>query len=88
MRLRKNDPMGPDTGELPDRGPQSLTTASKGHSCGRCGRSLTGRKVSFCSDGCRMRAKRAREQEKHRNLLNSIEDAVEQLRVGLGCGDD
>lgn len=67
--------------------PQSRTTASTGHSCERCDRPLTGRKMHFCSDACRMRDRRDDERRKRMDLLNTIAAAVEELRIDLGCGD-
>ena len=52
-----------------------------GRSCEACGRRLTGRKHVFCSDRCRMRARR---QARRIDLLNTIDATVEELRIELG----
>jgi predicted nucleic acid-binding Zn ribbon protein len=66
-----------------DRGPQPRTTASNGHSCEQCGRSLTGRKQRFCSDRCRMRARRQEQAARVNELLTTIEESVTALRGEL-----
>jgi predicted nucleic acid-binding Zn ribbon protein len=70
-----------------DRGPETRTTACAGQ-CRLCGRPLTGRKQRFCSDACRMAARRERQQHRGLELLNTIVGAVEELRADLGTADD
>jgi uncharacterized protein with Zn-ribbon domain DUF2116 len=62
---------------------EGRTTASETHSCEHCGEVLTGRKERFCSDRCRMKARRAKQQERVNELLTTIETAVSALRVEL-----
>lgn len=80
---------GESEGQEPEnRGPQSRRSASESLSCEHCGRPLTGRKERFCSDRCRMRDRRDLEHRRRLELLNTIDAAVEELRIGLGCDDD
>lgn len=66
-----------------DRRQEGRTTASEGLSCQECGVLLTGRKERFCSDRCRMKARRAKQQERVNELLAAIETAVCALRGEL-----
>ena len=74
---------GPDVHVLNDRGPESRTTASEERSCEHCGRGLTGRKQRFCSDRCRMKDRRAREDERRSDLLARLKGAVNDLENDL-----
>lgn len=66
-----------------NRGPQPLTTAPQGPSCRHCGRPLTGRKKTFCSDACRMRARRTQTLARLDELLHRISTDVADLRAEL-----
>jgi hypothetical protein len=63
-----------------DRGPESRTTASGGHSCASCGRPLTGRKERFCSDRCRMAMRRVKQRQRIEPLLETAESTLGALR--------
>lgn len=63
-----------------DRGPEPRTTASLQHSCETCQRPLTGRKIRFCSDRCRMHERRATKAGRFSELLTTIEQATTALR--------
>jgi hypothetical protein len=70
---------------LDDRGVETRMTASEQASCEHCGRPLTGRKQQFCSDRCRMAARRDIRAERIRGLLNIIRtttDAIEAECLG------
>jgi predicted nucleic acid-binding Zn ribbon protein len=67
--------------------PEGRTTAFAGPSCAWCGNALAGRKERFCSDRCRMRSIRAAQRQRRVTLINTISDAVSELRQELG-GDD
>jgi predicted nucleic acid-binding Zn ribbon protein len=62
---------------------QGRTTASEGHSCERCQKPLSGRKERFCSDACRMAARRQLRALRVQQLLAELEAAVDGLRVEL-----
>ncbi len=78
---------GPDHA---DRCLQTRTTASEGPSCARCGGPLRGRRRTFCSDGCRMQARRAEQSDhearhvtRRQALLETIREAVAALEEEL-----
>jgi hypothetical protein len=75
--------MGPDLPSVEGRGPEARTTASSGLSCATCGRRLTGRKQRFCSDRCRMQARRAASAARLTHLLTTIERATTELRTAM-----
>ena len=69
------------------------TSASEGHSCRQCGESVPGRRRNFCSDRCRMRARRADDHARlrHRDarlqdLVADVERAVAALKAELASG--
>lgn len=64
-------------------GREGRTTASARPSCERCGKGLTGRKVRFCSDACRMAARRESQVSRVRELLEGLESGVAALRKEL-----
>jgi hypothetical protein len=59
------------------------TTAVENRPCDHCGRHLTGRKERFCSDRCRMRDRRNRDQARIDELLQRLEDGLDALREEL-----
>lgn len=62
---------------------QPRTTASDGRSCEHCQGPLTGRKVRFCSDRCRMRKRREQERARVHELLRRVETDLGVLREAL-----
>ena len=71
---------GSDIQRPEDGGPEPRTTAFGGHSCEQCGGPLTGRKVRFCSDRCRMRNHRQTERRNLEVLFEQAERALADLR--------
>ncbi len=82
-QLFLNEQAEPDGQAQDNRGPEPRTTASDGRCCQSCGRPLTGRKERFCSDRCRMRDRREREQARVDELLRRLKDDVDALREEL-----
>jgi hypothetical protein len=66
-----------------DRGPESRRAPLEGHSCEWCEGPLTGRKLRFCSDRCRMRHRRKEQAARINGLLRTIEESVASLRGEL-----
>ncbi len=62
---------------------EGRTTASEGPFCERCGQPLTGRQERFCSDRCRMWARRADEATRRRELLATMRQALSALEEEL-----
>ena len=61
---------------------EARTTASTGPSCAHCGGPVTGRRRNgYCSDRCRMAAKRAEEAALEEEALRQLERAVVALRT-------
>ena len=83
-------------GRTPASAPSSSTTRTSGsgdRSCRRCGRPIPGRRMKFCGDTCRMRAKRAEEVIRRRErdaridgLVVEVERALAALKAGLASG--
>ena len=68
----------------PDRRGEPRTSASLGPSCHVCGGAIRGRRRNgFCSDRCRMRARRAGRAARVEALLADIDHAVATLRREL-----
>jgi predicted nucleic acid-binding Zn ribbon protein len=88
--MQKEEPTQtrPDTRPVENRGPQPRTTASEGQSCERCGKPLTGRKLRYCSDRCRMQNRREDERRHLLELFNTIIAALNELRLSLGVRHD
>jgi len=64
------------------------TTGSEGHSgnanCRRCGGQIKGqRRNGFCSDRCRMAARREAEVERKREILEGLKNAVNAVATEL-----
>lgn len=60
------------------------TTGSEGQSCLRCGSPIGGRRRSgYCSDRCRMRARRAGYNQMQHDLIDRIKQSVRELEVAL-----
>ena len=74
---------GLDPNAMLERPVEPRTTAFEGLSCERCGVPLTGRKERFCSNRCRMRARRAVQATRRRDALRQIRDAVTVLEDEL-----
>lgn len=83
MQNDETNQNGPDVEALEERALRPRTTASEGASCDRCGRPLTGRKQRFCSDRCRMRARRTIDEERRRDLMNELHRVVRAVEVEL-----
>jgi hypothetical protein len=62
---------------------ETRTTALEHRSCGHCRCALTGHKLRFCSDRCRMRDRRQRERARIDELLKRLEDNLAALRAAL-----
>ena len=62
---------------------ETRTSASDGRSCRWCAGEIHGRRRHFCSDGCRMRARRAERKARVEELLADVEAAVATLRREL-----
>ena len=64
-------------------------TVSTARVCGSCGTTLTGRRrqAQFCSDGCRMRGRRASKTSRRRALLRRLKEAVAEIELEL-TGDE
>ena len=62
---------------------EARTTASDGRFCDGCGCPLKGRKKRFCSDRCRMRARRTRQAMRIAVWLASMEKAIAALKHEL-----
>ena len=61
---------------------QEPTSGSEERSCSWCGQEIAGRRRNgFCSDPCRLRARRAAKQERLEAGLASIEGRVERFVV-------
>ena len=70
--------MGSSAAESPTT---TRTSGSEGPSCGECGCLVTGRRRNgFCSDRCRMRAKRAAKRECLAKLVADAESALDAIR--------
>jgi predicted nucleic acid-binding Zn ribbon protein len=72
-----------------EMGLETRTSASQGGStqshCLRCGRPIQGRRRNgFCSDRCRMEARRESQQRRRIELLDAIDTALKELRQDLG----
>ena len=71
----------------PERGSEARTSASSAASCHWCGGAISGRRRNgFCSDRCRMRARRAERAVRVEGLLADIDEAVAALRAELRRG--
>jgi hypothetical protein len=58
------------------------TTGSDGRSCQRCGGEIRGRRWNgFCSDRCRMAARRERIDERRRDLLGRLRATVSEVEA-------
>jgi hypothetical protein len=67
-----------------EEAPATRTTASEGHSCLQCGRTIRGRRRNgFCADRCRMRNARTTRHARLDARLAAIEQAVAALREEL-----
>ena len=81
-RRQSRDGAGGGT-EIPDSRPSGNTTRTSGsvaHVCDVCGKAITGgRRNGFCSDRCRMRARRAAKQARVEHELAKIESAAENV---------
>jgi len=62
---------------------EARTTPFAGRSCEGCGKPLTGRKQHFCSDHCRMQARRAEQASRIAAWLGSMEEAIAGLKDEL-----
>ena len=78
---------GPNVHVFDDLAPEGRRSASEGRFCERCKGSLRGRKERFCSDACRMAARRERQSERLDHLLTQLAQVLADLRSELG-GDD
>ena len=68
----------------PDRRVDTRTSVSSGPSCRWRGGAIGGRRRNgFCSDRCRMRARRAERASRVGGLLADIDEAVAKLRHEL-----
>ena len=71
----------------PGRRVEARTSASSGSSCRECGGPIPGRRRNgFCSDRCRMQARRAERASRVLACLTDIETAVAELRRELRLG--
>ena len=60
------------------------TTASDGQSCRQCGGPIRGRRRNgYCGDACRMRARRAEDAARRRELLTRLKGIVTAVEVEL-----
>lgn len=79
---------GPDLHRSEELCPQSRRQVINGNPetiCRRCGGPVKGRRRNgYCSDKCRLRNRRQDDRRKRLDLLNTINAAVEGLRVELG----
>ncbi len=67
-----------------DRRVETRTSGSEGGSCRWCGAPITGRRRNlFCSDRCRMGARRAERAQRIEALLAGLDDVVTRLRQEL-----
>ncbi len=63
------------------------TSGSDGRFCQECGAVVTGRRRNgFCSDRCRVRARRQERDSRIDALLTTVEACLSTLRVELGRG--
>ena len=67
----------------PGRPSECRTPASVGRFCECCGGQLKGRKKRFCSDRCRMRARRTDHFIRIASLVTAMENAVAALKDEL-----
>ena len=71
----------------PDRRVDTRTSASSAASCRWCEGAIRGRRRNgFCSDRCRMRARRTERAARVQALLAEIDEAVAELRRELRHG--
>lgn len=69
---------------------ETRTTGSEGQRgsapCSSCDQPIRGRRRNgFCSDRCRMAARREDQQRRRRELVNAVQAAFEKLRIYIGC---
>ena len=73
-----------DGHDAPCRRGEARTPASSAPSCRVCGGAIRGRRTNgYCSDACRMRARRAERAARVEALLADIDHAVATLRREL-----
>jgi len=65
-----------------DRAPEGRTSAFSGAFCRTCGGTIRGRRRNgFCSDRCRLRAKRAARRERIEDGFRAVERAIDSLKT-------
>jgi hypothetical protein len=79
MQSEETTPTNPEAARPQDRALEGRTTASD-RQCKQCGEPLTGRKLRFCSDRCRMRHVRQNRWRTLNTLIDLIERALRHLR--------
>jgi hypothetical protein len=78
---------GVNGGETPDA--RKTRTASDTQSCRRCGSPMRGRRRNgFCSDRCRMAARREGEANRRRQAIDRLKAAVTAVEGELLAGGD
>jgi predicted nucleic acid-binding Zn ribbon protein len=67
-------------------GQETRTTGSEGQSCRYCGGPIAGRRRNgYCSDRCRMKDRRQKQAEGHRQLIADLRAVVDRVDRVLMC---